>query len=163
MDEQSVTELLRGVGFLEGIDEDNLQRLAKDATARELQRGEILFHEGEPALDFLCVARGDISLEVQSPEAGNRQITTVGAGEILGWASVLQLGRLTATARAISPTVVVFIPSRTILSLCETKPGFGYEFMRRTAHTLATRLEDTRMYLLQISGAKLPLADAERT
>ena len=163
MDEKSVVGLLREVKFLDGIAEEDLQQLANEGKVQELKQGEILFHEGEPALDFYCVVRGEMSLEISSLDMGNRRIKRIGSGEILGWASLLQLGRLTATARATAPTLAVVIPSRTILALSEARPQFGFDFMRRTAHTLARRLDATRQHFLQVSGMDLPLAEEEST
>jgi CRP/FNR family transcriptional regulator len=161
MDMQRVAELLGEARFFAGIASQDIRELAEAARVAELERGAILFHEGEPALDFYYLASGEISLEIRSPEAGNRRITSIGAGEILGWASVLQLGRLTATARAIVPSVAVILPSRSLLALCEARPSFGIDFMRRVAHTLATRLDATRQHFLDISGKYLPPVEVE--
>ena len=43
-----------------------------------------------------------------------------------------------------------------LASICEHNPRFGYEFMKRTALALATRLSATRLQLLDIFGDALP-------
>jgi hypothetical protein len=40
--------------------------------------------------------------------------------------------------------------------LCEQNPDFGYQFMHRTALTLAARLTATRSQLLDMLGTETP-------
>ena len=76
---------------------------------------------------------------------------------------MLEYGRLTATARAISDAQTIAFSGPQILAICEQNPRFGYEFMKRAALALAKRLNATRLQLLDVFGTQMPTATDERT
>ena len=82
---------------------------------------------------------------------------TVGPGELLGWSPLLEQTRLTASARTMTPVEAIELQGGQLLALCHHDPRFGYVFMRRAALALAKRLNATRMQLLDVFGADMPL------
>lgn len=158
MNKRMLTKTLQELRFLHEIADDHLEQLANIAQLRDFDDGDVLFREGDPAENVYLVVFGDVSLEVCGPGVGCRRILTVGPGEILGWSAVLEQTRLTATARVLTLSRVVEIDVGKLLNICEADPRFGYEMMRRTALALAKRLSGTRMQLLDVYGAHLPIA-----
>jgi CRP-like cAMP-binding protein len=69
--------------------------------------------------------------------------------------------RLSDTAWTLTPTKTVAVDGKRILELCAADPRFGFEFMQRAAQTLASRLGATRVQLLKLGGAQLPVAQIE--
>ena len=95
---KTATELidtLRDIDFLRGFDDEHLQKIAELV---EIPEGNVIFREGEPAVDIFLVAHGKVSLEICAPGIGCRRLHTVGQGELLGWSPVLEQPRLAATA-----------------------------------------------------------------
>jgi CRP-like cAMP-binding protein len=148
---------LRGIRFLDDIGEDDIHRIASVARIETYQPGAVVFREGDRLTRIFLVALGNVALEVRVAGRGARRIHTVGTGELLGWSPVLDQGPMTATARAVTPTQVVAIDAFQVLALCHQDPGFGVTFMRRTALALAQRLNATRLQLLDVYGAELPV------
>lgn len=157
-DHQALCDMLRGMGFLEGIADEYVRQVADVGRQVDFEVGQVVFREGDAAVDVYLIVSGTVSLDISAPGVGSRRILTVGEGELLGWSPILHRAHLTATARTLTPTRAVKISAKQLLTLCEHSPRFGFEFMRRTAVALAGRLSATRMQMLDVFGAEHPPA-----
>jgi len=156
MSDVILVDVLREVGFLRGIADEYLEKIASVAQLAEFEGTHVIFREGDPAEDIYLITDGSVSLEICAPGIGCRRILTVGKGELLGWSPVLGHSRVTATARTLVATRAIRISGRQMLTLCEHNPRFGYEFMRRAALALAKRLSAARLQLLDVYGTESP-------
>jgi CRP-like cAMP-binding protein len=150
-------DTLREIRFLHDIGQMRLEQIANIARLRDFKHGDIVFRQGDPAQSIYLVARGNVSLEICAAGAGCKPILTLGAGELLGWSSVLEQTCYTARARALEQTRLVEINVAQLLTMFNHDPQFGYELMHRTALALAKRLSATRMQLLNVYGDQLPV------
>jgi CRP-like cAMP-binding protein len=157
----SLIDTLREIRFLHDIGPMHLEQIAKIARIRDFNEGDIVFRQGDAAKHVYLVAYGNVSLEVCAAGTGCKQIFTVGPGELLGWSSVLEQAYYTARARAIGTTRMVEINAGQFLTICARDPQFGFELMRRTALALAMRLSATRIQLVDVYGASLPVLPYE--
>jgi CRP/FNR family transcriptional regulator, cyclic AMP receptor protein len=158
--EAQLLDILRGLRFLSGVGDEVLKTIASVATLKEFPAGAVVFREGQSESHIYLVVTGGVALEVRLAGRDARRIQTVGAGELLGWSPVLGQITMTATARTVDPTRLIAVDGTQLVSLCEHNPKFGYEFMKRTALALATRLSATRLQLLDVYGRELPAAAA---
>ena len=147
--------------MLAGFGLDALSKLAALAKPVDLPPETVIFREGEQATHIYFIISGNVALDLCAPAVGCRRILTLGSGELLGWSPALGQERLTATARAISPTRALKLSGREVLALCERDPQFGYEFMKRTALAMAKRLNATRLQLVNVYGATMPYGAEE--
>lgn len=127
-----------------------MSRLVSLGKFKTYKPGECIFYEGVTSHDVYLLADGDVALETSLPGHDPIRIQTVESGELLGWSPILGLGYMTATARVLTPCTVLALSAADILALSETDPKFVLEFMRRTALTLARRLNATRLGLLEV-------------
>lgn len=158
---QDLGELLRGMAFLNGADDEICRTLARLGRIEEVSAGAVLFREGHESESVFLVVSGQIALEIACPRRGRLRFQTVGPGELLGWSPLLGQPRMTATARALSPAQVIRLDAAPILALCEEQPRFGMELMRCTAIALSKRLAATRLHLLDIFRHELPVSSGE--
>ena len=147
MSESSLIETLRGITFLEGATEPDLQRIAGVAQLEQYPIGSTLFRDNESLDCIFLIVAGSVALEIPGPDQAVKRTYTVGPGELLGWSPLLSKLPMTATARPLTLTRVVALNAGKVLALCEQDPRFGYAFMRRTAQALARRLDATRAQL----------------
>jgi CRP-like cAMP-binding protein len=161
MNHESLVETLREIRFLHDIGPMHLEQIAKTARLRDYREGDIVFRQGDTAQHVYLVVFGNVSLEICSAGTGCQQILTLGTGELVGWSSVLGQVSFTALARAIEPTRLVEISVNQLLAVCDQDPRLGYELMRQVAIALAKRLSATRMQLLDVYGASLPVSPYE--
>ena len=152
---------LTDLEFFEGIAPQYLERLAAISETIEFPARQDIFRENEPAKNVYFVISGKISLAVCTPNAGCRQLMEVGPGELIGWSPLVGRALLSDTARTLTRAVVVAIDGRRILKLCAEDPQFGFDFMHRAAKTLASRLNATRIQLLEIGGRHFPKVQLE--
>jgi CRP-like cAMP-binding protein len=158
---ENLIETLREMRFLHDLGPMHLEQLAKIGRFRDVEEGSIVFRQGDAAQHVYLVVSGNVSLEICAAGAGCKQIFTVGPGELLGWSSVLEQSCYIARARALEKTRLVEMYVAQLLTICQRDPQFGYELMHRTALALAKRLSATRMQLLDVYGASMPVTPFE--
>jgi CRP/FNR family cyclic AMP-dependent transcriptional regulator len=157
MTEPTLVETLRTSRFLEDISEEELQRIASVGQLETHQPGAVIFREGEEVSCVFLVADGSVSLEICLPGQGCRRIQTIGQGELLGWSPLLGKVPMSATAWALTGVRLVALDAAQMQALFHFDPRFGYTFMRRAVAALATRLNATRLQLLDVYRSELPL------
>jgi CRP-like cAMP-binding protein len=137
------------LNFCKGLSKDYLRRLVALGEFRTYRPGDCIFHEGVTSQSIYLLAEGRVALEVSVPGREPMRLQEVEAGELLGWSPLLGLGYMSASALALTPCKVLALDAGRILSSSESDPAFVLELMRRTALTLARRLNATRMQLLE--------------
>jgi CRP-like cAMP-binding protein len=161
VNKDDLVDTLREIRFLHDMGSMHLEQIADISRIRDFNTSDVVFRHGDPAQHLYLVVSGKVSLEICAAGIGCKQILTLGAGEVLGWSSALEQLCYTARARAIDITRLVEINDAQFLTICERDPQFGYEMMRRIALALAKRLSATRMQLLDVYGANLPILPEE--
>jgi CRP-like cAMP-binding protein len=161
MNHDKIIETLREIRFLNELGPMHLEQIARIARMRTFDAGDVVFRQGEAAQHIYLLVDGNVSLEICAAGTGCKQILTLGAGELLGWSSVLEQLCFTANARVLELTRLVEIDVAQLLALCDHDPKFGYELMRQVAIALAKRLSATRIQLLNVYGDQMPVMAQE--
>jgi len=137
-------QLLKRSELFEGLNHDDLRRLADIGRHRTLRAGEYLFLLGEDAVDFYVVASGNVDLCFPMPLGGEVRdisVESLGVGKALGWSALVKPYRFTLSARATMPTELVSFSRRALLQLFEREPRLGYRFFMRISELVGVRLE----------------------
>jgi CRP/FNR family transcriptional regulator len=102
-----VVELLGGVPVFSTLERGDLERVAQLAVPRELERGEVVFREGDSS-ETCYVVRDCRARAVRTHRAG-RTITlaTFGPGDFFGELALFEEERRSATVEAVQRTRVV--------------------------------------------------------
>ena len=75
--------------LLDGVPEEDVQRLLSVARRRKFERGEVVFHEHDPSDSLHLIVKGHFVVRAQTP-LGERAIYAVlGPGEMFGELSLL--------------------------------------------------------------------------
>lgn len=151
-------ETLREIRFLEDLEEQHLEEIARLASLCQFDAGQTVFREGQAARHLYLVIVGNLSLEFCAAGVGCKQILTVGPGEMIGWWALSDRARATATARSLSAVQLVKVDGPQLLTLCEHNPRFGFVFMRHTVQALSIRLNASHIQLLDVYGSSIPAA-----
>ena len=125
-----------------------LAEILAAATVKEYSPGEMVFAEGDIALNLFVLRSGQAAVSI---ELGiQRQITvhTVEPGELFGWSAVVPPGRFTASARAIDRASVLLVPGLAVERAMTADPAGGLLFLQSVLRTVSTRLADTRLQLV---------------
>lgn len=147
-------ERLRGVGLLDWITDGHPRQLASIAVETKFPAGKALLRVGALAKTVYLLIQGSLSLGLSAPGVGCRRTMAVEDGELSGWSSLPQFGRLTAATRELMGIAAAIKSSAaSLLALFEDSLALGFKFMRHSAHGLAKRLSDKRMRLFHLSEA----------
>ena len=85
--------------------------LARASTMSELEEDELLFEEGDEALDVMFVMSGSIRLTCNPGDLPYIVVGYVNGGDVLGEMAVIDPAPRSATARAAEKSVVLHVPA----------------------------------------------------
>lgn len=144
--------VLRGHKFFAGLADDQLALITGCASTSVFPSGTILFREGDPADNFFLIRDGRIALELAAPMGGSRVIETLGPGELVGFSWLIEPHRWQFDGRAIERVLTVKMDGACLRGKCDEDPRLGYELMRRFSAMAVTRLQATRLQVLDVYG-----------
>jgi CRP/FNR family transcriptional regulator, cyclic AMP receptor protein len=136
--------------FARDLDKRYLDLLVGCAANMRFDPGEFLFREGEEANQFYLIREGVVAIEVFAGPAGQLTVTTIGAGEVLGWSWLFPPYRWKFDARATELTRAIALDAKCLRTKCEADHDLGYELLKRFAYMVEQRLDATRLQLLNI-------------
>jgi CRP-like cAMP-binding protein len=157
MSEQVSVDVLRGLGFLKGLADEDLEHLAVVARVETFPADTLIFRQGQQLMRVFLVLEGEVGLEMRVAENLAKRVHVIGPGELLGWSPLLGPAPMTAHARALTQVRGIALQAAEVMALCHRNLRFGFTFMRQTARALAERLNATRVELLNIAGNALPI------
>jgi CRP/FNR family transcriptional regulator, cyclic AMP receptor protein len=154
MSDSSLFKKLQGISFLRGIDPAYLEQITSISEVCEYDSQEILFHEGEEAEYVYLVVSGKIVLELCPSTIFQKNLLSIGPGEMLGWSSFVEQRNYASTGVVVAPTQLIKIDGKHLRAICDKDPEFGYDFMHRIMRALAKRLTIT---WTQLANVYLPM------
>ena len=126
-------EALRRVPYFASLPAIELTRLAGRCTARSFGPGEALFEEGQPCRGLFIVAEGRVEVRQISLRGREQVFHTEGPGATLGEAPLFDGGGYIASAVALAPTRVLFLPRSEVLGVCQRRPAVALAMLETMA------------------------------
>ena len=148
MQPENLIEILSKHPFIGGLDPKYMQTLVGCATNVSFKEGEALFHEGEYASKFYLLRTGRVALQIQAGQRSEMRIQTVEPGGVLGWSFLISPFRWHFDAIAVENVRAFALDGKCLRTKCETDHDFGYEMLKRLAEVLESRLQATRLQLI---------------
>ncbi len=119
---ENVEMILRKTPLFASLTEHELQALASRTSKKRLQRGELLFGEGDPCKGLYLVASGKIRIFKLSP-AGREQVLAIeGPGSSFAELPVFDGGNYPAAASASEDAELLFISRKDFQNFCREHP-----------------------------------------
>ncbi len=137
-------ETLAELPLLQHLNDDQRVRVINAGHERSLARGEILFHEGEPADNMYAVISGRLKLVRYSPKGRELLLHLVHPGQTFAEAALFAAGTFPATAEVMEPTRLWCLPQAALLDLLRTAPELGLAMLASNSvwtRKLAGKLE----------------------
>src|SRR5664279_3106397 len=144
---ETISKLLHDHPFCRGFWPDHVTKLASMASEAHFQPGESIFHEGDHSSLLYLLVSGNVALEVVSPGHPLR-ISTLVAGEVLGWSSLTGDTGKQFQARALEDVHALAFDGARLRHACEDDFAFGFFLMRTVLAVMAERLHSIRVQLL---------------
>jgi len=103
------------------------------APVRNYKAGEVIFREGDPAQELFVVKSGSVEIRL-----GNRVLATLPERSIFGEMALIDQGPRSATAIAVTDSVLVPVGEKQFLLLVSRTPYFALNVMRVLVERLRT-------------------------
>ncbi|XKE45341.1 Crp/Fnr family transcriptional regulator [Halomonas organivorans] len=153
---RQLTDLVRGVPWLQGLDDEGLASLLADSRVRTLKSREWLFRQDAPAHWLYIVISGAVRLVRAAGDGGLATIRCVERGGPLGELSmVAREGSYLYSTESLRRTQVLAMPAARCRELFDGQPACRAEFMSRLALELTERLEDLALLTQADAMARL--------
>ena len=115
-----------------------------------------IYQEGDKADRFLIIQEGNVAIDMETVHRGILTVHTVGPGELLGWSWFFPPYQWHYNARAVEDTRAIALDADCLRSKTDLDPALGYAVMKRFSAVMLSRLEATRMQLLDIYDMSPP-------
>ncbi len=148
----TIESLLREHAFLSTFPDYLIPVLAGCTSQVKFESGDVIFHESESAGHMYLIRGGKVSLEINMVGRGQMVIDTLEAGDVLGWSWLVPPYHWHFGARAIEPTMALRLDAESLRDKCEKNHEFGYEFMKRFITVFYSRIQATRLQILDLHG-----------
>jgi CRP/FNR family transcriptional regulator len=137
-------EILHTLPLLRLLSDEDRRRVITAGLTHTLAKGEILFHEGDPAESLCAVVSGRMKLVRYSPKGRELLLHLVPAGVSFAEAGLFGKGGYPATAEAVEPSTIWCLPRTQLVRLLRNHPEIGIAMIGSVSawtRTLAGKLE----------------------
>jgi CRP-like cAMP-binding protein len=132
--------------LLEGVPGEEVRRLISVARRRTFERGEVVFHQGDPADSLHLVSKGRFAVRVTTPLGDEATIAIRGAGESFGEMAIVGTSATrSATIEALESAETFSVPQTEFGRLRRDHPGVDQlliEFLAAEVRELNVQLLD---------------------
>ena len=148
----SVDDALMQAPLFSALDAEAAAALRASMAEMRVQRGGIIFAEGEAGERMYVVLDGKVKLGQTSPDGRESLLAVLGPGEVFGELSLFDPGPRTATATAVTDTVVVGLGHADLRPWLTGRP----EVAESLLPALAQRLRRTNEALADLVFSDVP-------
>ena len=130
---------LKSLAFTAGLPDAQLWRLAHALESRAFTGNEVFFSEGDERTLMAIILSGGVAIEKSS---GGRtvRLVTMGAGDAIGEAILLDDTSHGTTARAVIPGEILVLTREALQGVVKDNPHLYAGLVARAARAIATRL-----------------------
>jgi CRP-like cAMP-binding protein len=141
---------LKRYTFFANLDDDYLEKIQQIGEAEDLEGGDWLFHQEDPAKKIYIITEGKISLTIMFREHVIDRLNPYMRGEIIGWSALVKPYIYTMGAIAEVPSQVIGFKGESLLALMEENRDQGYILLRNLTETLSERLINRNIQLMSL-------------
>ncbi len=128
---------LSSMDLFSGVQQELLEPIVEQSSVQSLQRGDMLFSEGDEANDLYIVLEGRVAIANRSFDGRESVVALMESGDLFGEMPLFRPDGRSADARVLENSSVVVIPYVPVKSLYEEHP----EMLWKIVDMLAERLK----------------------
>jgi len=134
----SLREALRETILFTELDDEQLDQIAAAGEVQSVQRGVVLFEEGDEPGEFYLVLSGRVAIAQESDDGRESLLAVLGPGELFGEMGFLDGYNRSAQARALEASRVLMVPYGQLRRLYENTPSALWSAVQLLARRLRT-------------------------
>ena len=146
------TDIVRKAPLFAALDDEAAAALIGSMTSSRLERGDVLFREGDQGNRLYVIGEGKIKLGLTSVDGRENLLAILGPGEMFGELSLFDPGPRTATATAVAETQLIELGHEDLKSFLSSRPDVGPAMLA----ALARRLRRTNENLADLVFTDVP-------
>ncbi|MGH8121413.1 MAG: DUF1003 domain-containing protein [Rudaea sp.] len=149
--------LLRSVALFDGLSDEDLKALADELEMKTFAAGEKIFSQGDTGNAMYIVHDGSINIYLGEDASSRVSLQHLGAGDFFGELSLFGKKPRSASARAVTDTVVLQLQHTTLEGFLNRRPRAAMAIL----DTISERLRETNS-LLSARAARNVYAEIEQ-
>jgi CRP-like cAMP-binding protein len=150
--------ILETTQLLGALPPDALETLRQQATARRVNRNEVLFRQGDAANEMYGIISGRLAVLTRSPDGRESLVAVLDEGSLVGELPLFDGGLRSADARALEETQLIVLGYDAVRAVIDAHPTILWVIVR----LLARRLRDTDEALADAVFLDVPARTAKR-
>ncbi len=147
---KELKELLIEHPFFKRMKVAHIELIAGCGKNEHYDEGAYLFKEGAPADYFYIIRQGHLALESTCPGKGAITLETLNENEVVGWSWLFEPYRWSYSGRAVQDCRVTALDGKCLRGKCENDPVLGYELFKRFSRIIISRLQESRLQILDL-------------
>lgn len=151
MDIPARVTVLQRVPFFNGLDEPQLESVAREAHERPLKKDDVLFQQGEEATHGYVMGWGRLRLDQTTPDGQNVVLRYMGPGDLVGTVAVLRRIPFPATPVALEDCLVLSWSAPRLADLMERFPRIALNAIA----VIGGRIEELQARLQEIATQRV--------
>ena len=144
--------VVRTAPLFAALDDEAASALMESMTTSHLERGDILFREGDQGDRLFVIVEGKIKLGLTSVDGRENLLAILGPGEMFGELSLFDPGPRTATATAVAETQLIALGHQDLHTFLLGRPAVAANLLA----ALARRLRRTNESLADLVFTDVP-------
>ena len=144
----NIEALLSHLPLFNGLEADEIARIARGTREVNALRGDILFHKGDTATGFHLIVYGQVKLAFTSAQGGEKVVDILGQGHSFGEAVMFMDKPYMVYAQALSDSRLLHISKSVILDELEKDPRLGRKMIAGLSIKLHHLITDVESYSL---------------
>lgn len=145
-------DVVRRAALFAALDDGDVSALRSTMSTTRLQRGEVLFREGQRGDRLYVIVTGKIKLGRSSTDGRENLMAILGPGEMFGELSLFDPGPRTASAIAVAETQVLALSTEQLRDYLSNRPQVALTLLA----ALARRLRRTNESLADLVFTDVP-------
>ncbi|NLW99541.1 MAG: Crp/Fnr family transcriptional regulator [Actinomycetales bacterium] len=145
-------DVVRRSPLFAALDDETARTLLDNMVKTRMERGDVLFHEGDPGDKLYVIVEGKIKLGRTSTDGRENLLAILGPGEMFGELSLFDPGPRTATATAVAETQILGLSNEQLQRFIAGRPYVAGTLLA----ALARRLRRTNENLADLVFTDVP-------
>jgi CRP/FNR family cyclic AMP-dependent transcriptional regulator len=122
------------------LDEDDARTLSRYLKIRQLNRGEVLFCEGDPGDYMVFIFKGSIEVSTLNPEGEPFSLAQLGWGTSVGEMALIDALPRSGTATVVDDAECFLLSRKSFEDILQKHPRLGVRLLMGIAWTMSLRL-----------------------
>lgn len=147
---------LRKHYLFSGLEQDDFDTLVSVVSAKTLEKGEVLFHRGDPTDSFYFLDVGLVELNLIAPTDEKKVLEVVSPGRTFAKAiAFMQEQKYPVAAEALAKSILCQIPIRSYIDLVYANPDACMRLLSDVCRHLHARVREIEYLTVQNARSRL--------